>query len=65
MEETGYSRNGRKTRPVEGEARDRGGAEGQSLPKMCLGAMKHDDAMTCLLESHEHHPGRDSLNIRG
>lgn len=46
MEEIGQSRNGRKARPVEGEARDRGGAEGQSLPKMCLGAPKRDDAMT-------------------
>lgn len=25
-----------KTRPVEGEAGDRGGVEGQSLPKMCV-----------------------------
>lgn len=50
-------------RLVEGEASGRGGVGGQSLPKMCLVALKHDDAMTCLLTSHGHHPGRNSLNV--
>lgn len=52
-----------KMRLVEGEASGRGGVGGQSLPKMCLVALKHDDAMTCLLTSHGHHPGRNSLNV--